>query len=110
MKKKLSKEKSVVLDEIASVEDTPDDDVEEKLWALMYPRHPIGRPVLGKEETIGTFTKETIRTFMNRMYRPENIVISIAGNYDDDLIRLIEEVFGSFKSGKERERTHFRNT
>ncbi|MCZ2258775.1 M16 family metallopeptidase [Sporosarcina sp. G11-34] len=100
----ISKERSVVLDEIASVEDTPDDDVEERLWALMYPRHPIGRPVLGKEETIETFTKETIRTFMNRMYRPENIVISIAGNYDDDLIRLIEEVFGSFKSGeKEKE-------
>ena len=39
----IEKEKSVVLEEIATVEDTPDDDVHEQLWAAMYPNHPIGK-------------------------------------------------------------------
>ena len=48
----IAKEKSVILDEIAAVEDTPDDDVDERLWGVMYPDHPIGKPVLGNEKTI----------------------------------------------------------
>ena len=48
----IEKEKSVVFEEIATVEDTPDDDVHEQLWATMYPNHPIGKPILGNKETI----------------------------------------------------------
>ena len=44
----IAKEKSIVLDEIAAVEDTPDDDVDERLWGVMYPDQPIGKPVLGE--------------------------------------------------------------
>ncbi|MFS0574177.1 pitrilysin family protein [Sporosarcina sp. 179-K 3D1 HS] len=94
--KEIAKEKSVVLDEIAAVADTPDDDVEEKLWSIMYPAHPIGRPVLGKEETIQAFDEKQIRRFINRMYTPDRLVISIAGNYDESLLSYIAEIFGSF--------------
>ncbi|WP_318615366.1 pitrilysin family protein [Sporosarcina sp. YIM B06819] len=93
----IAKEKSIVLDEIAAVEDTPDDDVDERLWGVMYPDQAIGKPVLGNEQTINTFNKQMIEQFMERMYRPEQIVISIAGNYDDRLIQLIKVQFGSFK-------------
>lgn len=93
----IAKEKSIVLDEIAAVEDTPDDDVDERLWGVMYPDQTIGKPVLGNEQTINTFDKQMIEQFMERMYRPEQIVISIAGNYDDRLIQLIKVQFGSFK-------------
>ncbi|MFD1928654.1 M16 family metallopeptidase [Sporosarcina siberiensis] len=94
----IEKEKSVIFDEIAAVEDTPDDDVHEILWENMYRNHSIGRPVLGKEKTIETFNKEMILNFMERMYRPERIVISVAGNYDEELIQQIEKEFGSFQS------------
>lgn len=93
----IAKEKSIVLDEIAAVEDTPDDDVDERLWSAMYPNQAIGRPVLGNEQAINTFDKQMIEQFMERMYRPEQIVISISGNFDDRLIQLIKIQFGSFK-------------
>jgi predicted Zn-dependent peptidase len=99
----IAKEKSIVLDEIAAVEDTPDDDVDERLWGAMYPDQAIGKPVLGNEKTINTFNQDTIRDFMNRMYTPEKLVISIAGNYDERLIQLIEVQFGSFKRGSKVE-------
>ena len=65
--------------------------------AVMYPEQPIGKPVLGNEKTINTFDTKMIDEFMERMYTPERIVISVAGNYDDRLIKLIEVQFGSFK-------------
>ncbi len=96
----IEKEKSVVQDEIASVEDTPDDDVDERLWSAMFPNDAIGRPVLGTETTIKTFDKAIINKFMDENYYPENIVISVAGNYDDRLVKLIEAHFGTFKSNR----------
>ena len=96
----IMKEKSVILDEIAMCEDLPDDEVHEQLWKAMYPDHPIGRPVLGTKDSIRHFTKQSIDKFMNRLYRPERIVISIAGNYHESLVAHIEALFGSFnKSG-----------
>lgn len=99
----MEKEKSVVLEEIATVEDTPDDDVNEQLWSTMYPSHPIGKPILGSKETITTFNKDMVMNFINRVYKPERIVISVAGNFDEDLINKIEELFGSFQSTDEKQ-------
>lgn len=94
----IEKEKSVVLEEISTVEDMPDDDVHEQLWTTMYPNDPVGKPILGNKESVMTFTKEKMIHFMDRLYRPENMVISIAGNCDDHLISYIDELFGSFES------------
>ncbi len=100
----LEKEKSVVLEEIATVEDTPDDDVHELLWLAMYPNDSIGKPVLGSAETIASFDKKAIQSYMERMYKPERIVISVAGNYDDNFISFIERKFGSVKRASETEK------
>ncbi len=94
----IAKEKLVVLEELAAVEDTPDDDVQEYLWAAMYPEDPVGRPILGSERTITAFTKEKIEQFMERCYRPARIVVSVAGNYDRQLIQYIETLFDSRSS------------
>ncbi|AXH98746.1 insulinase family protein [Sporosarcina sp. PTS2304] len=94
----MDKEKSVILDEISSVEDMPEEDADEKLWSAMFPADPIGKPVGGRAETIKRFTKEMVDDFMASHYGPENLVISIAGNYDERLIKLIEAHFGSYKS------------
>ena len=94
----IQKEKSVILDEIASVEDTPDDDVDERLWSVMYPNHPIGRSIGGLKETINSFDKELIERYISQHYKAENVVISIAGNYDEKLIGYIEDLFNSFGS------------
>lgn len=95
----IQKEKSVILDEIASVEDTPDDDVDERLWSVMYPEQPIGRSIGGVKHTIDSFDKEMIEYYKMRHYTAENIVISIAGNYDDSMISYIEKLFNSFGNG-----------
>ncbi|QTD42280.1 pitrilysin family protein [Sporosarcina sp. Te-1] len=92
----IEKEKMVIYEEIASVEDTPEEDIDESLWSAMFTGHPIGRPVGGREETIRTFNYAKIQKFLNAHYIPENIVISIAGNYDEELLQTVIQLFGSY--------------
>ncbi|WOV85326.1 pitrilysin family protein [Sporosarcina jeotgali] len=92
----MAKEKSVIIDELASVEDSPEEDADERLWALMYPNHPIGRPIGGTPDRVQSFTKQNLITFMDRFYTPDRIVISVAGNFENTLLSAVEQLFGSF--------------
>lgn len=94
----LDKERQVVLEEILMVEDTPDDDVHEQLWNVMYPNQPLGASILGTKATLETFNKDSIHQFMDHHYRPEHIVISVAGNIPDGYIDYIDSLFGHFTS------------
>ena len=93
----LDKERQVVLEEINMVEDTPDDIVHEYLWKAMYANDPLGSPILGTEETLNSFTRESILSYMEKHYTPKNVVISVAGNIPEGLLSYIEELFGDFE-------------
>lgn len=92
----LKKEKNVVLEEIKMYEDTPDDIVHDLLSEAVYEKHPLGYPILGTEETLDTFTSETLKQYVHDMYTPDKVVISIAGNVDESMIQEVEKYFGSF--------------
>ena len=79
----LKKEKNVVCEEIKMYEDAPDDIVHDMLTKATYETHPLGYPILGTEETLNTFTGDTLRQYIKDHYTPENVVVSIAGNIDE---------------------------
>jgi predicted Zn-dependent peptidase len=95
----LKKEKNVVYEEIKMYEDTPDDIVHDLLSKAVYENHPLGYPILGTEETLDKFNGDTLRQYMNEMYIPENVVISIAGNVDESFIQKAEQYFGTYETG-----------
>lgn len=92
----LSKEKNVILEEIAMCEDTPDDLVHDLMCAAAYGEHPLAYSILGLKERLQEMTPDDLRGYMQRRYTIENTVISVAGNIDDGLIGLLEKHFGSF--------------
>lgn len=96
-KDELEKEKNVVKEEIKMYEDTPDDIVHDLLSKAAYQAHPLGYPILGTEETISSFTSESLHTYVDEMYTPENIVVSIAGNVNEAMLKEVEKLFGSFR-------------
>ena len=98
----LRKEKNVVLEEIKMYEDTPDDIVHDLLSKAIYQNHPLGYPILGTEETLTSFTRDTLNNYMESTYSPENVVVSIAGHISENFIKEIEKRFGTFKAGKEK--------
>jgi predicted Zn-dependent peptidase len=96
VEEELKKEKNVVLEEIKMYEDTPDDIVHDLLSKACYANHPLGYPILGTEQTLNTFTGDTLREYMAENYTPDKVVISVAGNVEESFIHKIEKYFGSF--------------
>ncbi|MEH7177166.1 M16 family metallopeptidase [Neobacillus vireti] len=99
VEEELNKERNVVLEEIKMYDDTPDDIVHDLLSRAIYENHPLGYPILGTEETLNTFTSNTLKEYIHNHYTPENVVISIAGNVSDNFIREVEKYFGSYEGG-----------
>jgi len=80
----LEKEKGVVAQERGEGFDVPDDRVFELHQGALYPDQPLGRPILGEEETLAHVSVETLHAFHDAHMAPERIVISIAGAFDRD--------------------------
>lgn len=82
----IAREAGVVCEEIAMVEDTPDDLANENLARAYYGSHPLGQTILGSAENVRSFSADMIKEYMNRVYVPKNIVVSVAGNYDEKAV------------------------
>ncbi|HVF38401.1 MAG TPA: pitrilysin family protein, partial [Gemmatimonadaceae bacterium] len=87
----LDLERKVVLEEINTVDDTPDDLVFELHGAELWGSHPYGYPILGTRETVTALTPGDLRALHARAYHPEQIVVAASGNIEhDDLLRVLE--------------------
>ena len=75
-------EREVILDEIAMHDDDPDD-VVHNLWATQaWGSSPLGRPIAGTAESIASLTRTQIAGYYRRRYRPEQMVVAVAGNVE----------------------------
>ncbi|MBN2852138.1 MAG: insulinase family protein [Clostridia bacterium] len=102
-KEMIKKEKQVVLEEIAMYNDSPEDFSYEKMEEQMWKGHPLSYPISGYKETVKKLTQKQIFDFMEKFYKPDNMVISVAGNFDEKhLIALLSEKFDSFKGHSEK--------
>ncbi|MGH9728506.1 MAG: M16 family metallopeptidase [Candidatus Acidiferrales bacterium] len=91
----ISRERSVVLEEIRMVEDNPEDLVHEMFSRNLWGHHPLGRPILGTAETVERFDRETLNNWFRHWYAPNNMVITAAGNLSHQrLLDLIVPRFG----------------
>ncbi|HZG02891.1 MAG TPA: pitrilysin family protein [Streptomyces sp.] len=87
-------ERGVVLEEIAMTEDDPGDCVHDLFAKTMFGDTPLGRPVLGTNETINALTRDRIARFYRKHYDPTHLVVAAAGNLDHDtVVRQVREAF-----------------
>jgi len=87
----LQLERNVILEEISTVEDTPDDLVFDLSAETLWPEHPYGFSILGTRETVGALSTGDLGALHRRAYHPANCVIAGAGNFThDDLLALVE--------------------
>ena len=78
----MEREKSVVLEEIAMTEDTPDDLCLDVLAEAYYGKTGYGRSILGPAENVRRFSRKELYQYIDERYNPENIVVSFAGNVE----------------------------
>ncbi len=99
----LAREKGVILQEYAAVEDTPDDLIYDAFMETAFAGQPVGRPILGTPETIRSFDAETIRAFLAREYIPAKMVLAAAGNVDHaQIVDAAERLFGTMPAVEAR--------
>jgi predicted Zn-dependent peptidase len=98
----LQLERKVVLEEIRTVLDTPDDQVFDLAYETLWPEHAYGFQILGTRETVGALSAEDLQQLHGRAYFPGNCVIAGAGNFTHE--DLLEEVAkqGWFDRGEGR--------
>lgn len=90
-------ERAVILDEIAMHDDDPDDVVGNLFAAHAYGDTALGRPIAGNPVTITSLTRAQIARYYRAHYRPENIVVAVAGNVDHaTVVRRVRKAFAGF--------------
>ncbi len=96
----LALEREVVLEEIAQVEDTPDDLVFELHAERFWKGHPYGRSVLGTAGSVAQMSADTLRSLHERAYTGPNLVVAVAGSLQhDDVVEQATEPFLKAPSG-----------
>src|SRR5213592_821351 len=91
----LEREKSVVLQEIKMVEDTPDDLIHDLFAAQLWEGHPLGRPILGTREAVNGYDRAAVLSHFGAEYVPPRIMIAVAGNVTHDAV--VDLFGGGFK-------------
>jgi predicted Zn-dependent peptidase len=86
----LELERNVVLEEINTVDDTPDDQVFDLAYRALWPDHPYGYSILGTRDTVSALSTGDLKGLHERAYFPGNCVVAAAGNLTHD--RLLEEL------------------
>jgi len=92
----LEQEREVVLEEIAMYEDDPQDQIHDLASQAVFPDQPLGRPVIGTAEVVGSVSREVVGEYHRRHYAAPNIVLAAAGNVDHDaLLEKAERLLGA---------------
>jgi predicted Zn-dependent peptidase len=83
----LDREREVVLEEIAMVDDSPQDLIHDVLAEVVLDGHPLAHPILGTRESISEASEEEIRGYHNERFQFADMVVAAAGNIDHDQLR-----------------------
>ena len=94
----LEKEKQIVIEEIRTVQDDPEDYIHELHAKDVLGNHPIGRPILGTPRSMQHMNRRTLLRYKHKFYRPENTIVAVAGNFSfPQLVDQINEYFGQWQ-------------
>ncbi|NIQ38049.1 MAG: insulinase family protein [Proteobacteria bacterium] len=99
----IERERSVVLQEIRMVEDTPDDYIHDLFNRTFWGSHPMGQPIIGGVEQIKSFSRKQIVRYFKENYRSDRIIIAVVGNVEHGkVVELVGRAFSAVPSGSKR--------
>lgn len=91
-KKELERERTVVIEELRSAADNPEDIIFDYFDKAIFPEHNLGFPIIGTEANLRRFTRDDLLAHIETHYAPSHVVVAAAGNVDHNaLVRLTEK-------------------
>ena len=98
----IEKERPVILQEIKMVKESPDEYIHLLSGKSFWGDNPLGRSILGRQENIIQFNADQVKNYFHRLYQPDRIVVSVAGNVDHThLTDRLGPAFESIEPGNE---------
>lgn len=92
------KERNVITEEIYMYDDAPEELVHDALQDAIWRESSLGMPILGTEDTIAGFDADFIRSYYEKNYHQENIVLSVAGNFEpEEMLSQLNRSLGQWK-------------
>ena len=96
----LVREQEVVVQEIHQAHDTPDDIVFDHLQTAAFGDQPLGRPVLGTEDSVRAFSRADLMSYVAGQYTAPNMVVAASGRVDhDEFAKEVELAFADVPPG-----------
>ncbi|MEA3334513.1 MAG: pitrilysin family protein [Chloroflexota bacterium] len=100
VQEEIEKERRVILEEISSSQDIPDELVGLVAREFTWPDHPLGWDVAGTPESVAGLARETLEAFLDTHYNPKNLVLSVAGDIQhDEVVDLAHSRLGDWQTG-----------
>jgi len=100
----MEKEKGVVLEEIAMVNDNVEELAHEKISELFFTGSALSKPILGPAQNITNFKRNDLTAYLNKHYYPGNVIVSAAGNCNEEkMIETVQKHLGDYKRGQKRQ-------
>ena len=97
----MDKERDVILDEIAGVQDQPGDVIFEDFEAQLFSGHALAKPILGTAESVQALTRKQVIAYVNRHYRTDNMVLGVVGAVTwEHVVSWAERHFGDVSNGE----------
>ncbi len=97
----LDRERDVVIEEMNVFRDDPSRFIGTLVPSLIFPDNPLGRDIIGSEEVIKTVSRDEIVKYLSQRYRPNNLVVAVAGAVDhEDVVAQMRASLGSLESAE----------
>jgi predicted Zn-dependent peptidase len=96
----LEREREVILQEIASILDSPEEVAYDLVHEAAYPGQAVGRPIIGTPASVRRLSSIDLRSFLTAHYQPDRMIVAAAGAVSHEgLVRHVEALFGGLTVG-----------
>ena len=105
-KHEMTKERTVIFEEMKMITDQPDDLAHDTVTELVFKGNPLGKSIIGNVTSLRNISRNVMTTYKEAEYTCDSIVVSIAGNFDEDrFCSFLEDKFSNLKASKEPKNT-----
>jgi predicted Zn-dependent peptidase len=96
----IKSESKVILEELKSYQDSPDEYVYDEYFRNIFTNHSLGMDIIGNKKSIQDVTEKSIREYYQKHYTPDRMILSIAGDFNKEEIFALAENYFSNANGK----------
>ncbi len=99
--REMGKERKVIFEEIKMIEDQPDDLSHDTVVEMVFKGKPLGNSIIGNKTSLNRISRPVIVDYKEKTYTRDSIVVSVAGNFDEDeLCSFLEDKFEKLAATK----------